>query len=436
MMQVIVFIGFFVLSSGLFWSPVVALAAERSGSGTLASAETPAIAYPLDLPPLREVEAMLRAHPAIAAGRAGLRAEQGNARRLEAGAAEFTLRLGTQKRRETTLGSNWSEWDVAMDRPIRSNSKAELDARIGKQGVVGAEFALGDAMHESGRALLRSWMGLLREQAQRSEWQAQEALLQRQRDLVARRVRAGDAPRMELSLAEAALAQVEAQRQQMQGRLLAAQAEFVRLFPGVGLPAESAAQPLPQAPTQPLAYWRERILAHNHELALVRSEAQRMRLLASRAEADRLGDPSVGMRVASERGGIERIGGLYVSIPLPGEARRAAADSSSAQADAALQREAVVLRRLEAEIAAGVERAAGSFLAWQRAAAAAEGLLAHATLMERAYALGESALPEVLNARRVAREAALGAALARLETLETRYRLLLDAHLLWPLDDD
>jgi outer membrane protein TolC len=63
-------------------------------------------------------------------------------------------------------------------------------------------------------------------------------------------------------------------------------------------------------------------------------------------------------------------------------------------------------------------------------------LLAHATLMERAYALGESALPEVLNARRVAREAALGAALARLEALETRYRLLLDAHLLWPLDDD
>jgi len=122
MMQVIVFIGFFILSSGLFWSPVVALAAERSGSGTLASAETPAIAYPLDLPPLREVEAMLRAHPAIAAGRAGLRAEQGNARRLEAGAAEFTLRLGTQKRRETTLGSNWSEWDVAMDRPIRSHS--------------------------------------------------------------------------------------------------------------------------------------------------------------------------------------------------------------------------------------------------------------------------------------------------------------------------
>ena len=30
--------------------------------------------------------------------------------------------------------------------------------------------------------------------------------------------------------------------------------------------------------------------------------------------------------------------------------------------------------------------------------------------MERTYALGESALPEVLNARRVAREAALGAA--------------------------
>jgi outer membrane protein TolC len=45
-------------------------------------------------------------------------------------------------------------------------------------------------------------------------------------------------------------------------------------------------------------------------------------------------------------------------------------------------------------------------------------------------------LPEVLTARRQALEANLSAALARLEAAETRYRLLLDAHQLWPLDVD
>ena len=39
-------------------------------------------------------------------------------------------------------------------------------------------------------------------------------------------------------------------------------------------------------------------------------------------------------------------------------------------------------------------------------------------------------------ARRQALEGNLAAALARLDAAETRYRLMLDAHQLWPLDED
>ncbi|HWQ94069.1 MAG TPA: hypothetical protein VN418_01000 [Gammaproteobacteria bacterium] len=52
------------------------------------------------------------------------------------------------------------------------------------------------------------------------------------------------------------------------------------------------------------------------------------------------------------------------------------------------------------------------------------------------YSLGEMGLSDVLLARRQALEAGLAAALAQLNARESRYRLLLDSHQLWPLDRD
>jgi len=58
----------------------------------------------------------------------------------------------------------------------------------------------------------------------------------------------------------------------------------------------------------------------------------------------------------------------------------------------------------------------------------------HAELTSRAYQLGEAGLPEVLVARRMALESELTAMTAQLDAQESRYRLLLDAHRLWPMD--
>ncbi len=66
----------------------------------------------------------------------------------------------------------------------------------------------------------------------------------------------------------------------------------------------------------------------------------------------------------------------------------------------------------------------------------AERMKANADLMGRAYSLGEAGLPEVLTARRQAVEAGLTETLSHVDAAEARYRLLLDGHRLWPLDQD
>ena len=109
---------------------------------------------------------------------------------------------------------------------------------------------------------------------------------------------------------------------------------------------------------------------------------------------------------------------------------------SLAQSDAAAMRQAAVLRRIEAEIASLYQRASAAADAWQQTSLAARGLERNAALTARAYEAGEASFPDVLAARRLAQEAAINRSAAALEALELRYRLMLDAHQLWPLDDD
>ena len=58
-----------------------------------------------------------------------------------------------------------------------------------------------------------------------------------------------------------------------------------------------------------------------------------------------------------------------------------------------------------------------------------------AAAIGRGYALGGVPLQEVLIARRQAMEARLAALTAQLDAQEARYRLMLDAHRLWPIED-
>ena len=140
------------------------------------------------------------------------------------------------------------------------------------------------------------------------------------------------------------------------------------------------------------------------------------------------------VQVARERSGEERLLGAYVSIPLPGEARRLAARAALAEAAEASSREAAVRQRIENEAQVTVRQAVALPAQWQQAHRAAEQLGQAADMLARAYQLGEGGLSEVLAGRRLAHEAELAAVLARIEALVAGYHLQLDAHRLWRLE--
>jgi outer membrane protein TolC len=385
-----------------------------------------------DLPPRAVVASVLAGHPDVLAAKSGVRYEESNRDRLEAGEHEFSVSVGSARRR-TEASRNLNEWDVAVERPIRLPGKARLDGELGSLGVAQAQSSLGDALHETARGLLRAWFGWLKARAQSDEWNSQASLLRRQGEVAARRVRAGDAPRLEQTLAEAAAAQAEAAALQAGMRTAVAAAELTQHYPGISLP-EKPVLATPTPVDQPHAYWHERILQHNHELAAVRAEVKRRQALIARSQADEMPDPTVGVRHASEAGGNERVTGVYVSIPLPGRARTATTEGARAQMDMAVQKEAALLRKLNAEVAAAHAGATAAYEGWRKAQFAAQAMERNAELIARAYALGEAGLNDTLNARRLAVEGRLAAATAQLDAAEARYRLMLDAHQLWSLD--
>lgn len=387
-----------------------------------------------DLPPLATVRAAVMNQPSVLAAGAERRGDEAQRRRLLVGNYEPTVRASAQHRRVDELAANYREWDVGVERPLRLPEKARLDAQLGDTLVARGDAAYGDALHEASRALLRDWFAWMKAHARAREWQAQVDVMREQVTAVDKRVRAGDASKLEASLAASALDQTEAQYALARSQADSAATDLQLRQAGIVLPAAPVLAP-PSALGQPFEFWREQLLQQSHELMLARNDSQRAQVGAKRADAEKRPDPTIGMRYASERSGGERIVGLSIAVPLPGSARTAAVDVASAAAQATAQREAAVLRKLEAEAASEYAAATAAFENWTRLSAASQRIDSNAALLGRAYTLGESPLADVLNARRQAIEARLAATLAQLDASEARYRLMVDAHLIWDFDE-
>jgi outer membrane protein TolC len=329
---------------------------------------------------------------------------------------------------------SYVEQAVGIERAIRLPGKGSLDAALGEVTLQEANYALGDARHETSRRLLRGWFDVQREQAAALEWQIQVDLLRRQLEVAKRRVAAGDAARLEALQAEAQLIQAEAQWAQAQSRVRLAGDDFSLQFPTIPLPG----QPTSLAPIsldEVADSWLERLREHNHELLRAVAASQRQQLLARRSDADRLADPTLGLRLARERDGQERLLGLQLSIPIGGSARAAVSRAALAEADAAAAREAQVRQRVDAENRRSLTQAGAALAQWQRLATVAAQMEHNVALLDKAWRLGEGQFADLQLARRQAAEARLAAVQARLDASENRYRVLLDAHELWDLDE-
>lgn len=389
------------------------------------------------LPAGEIVAKVMKTMPGVLASDSMVGAEEANRRRLEAGDHEWNLRLGGQRRRSNPPGTqeeSFGEWNAALERPLRLPGKGVDDTQLGATGVAVAESARQEAMREGYRALLRSWFLWLKEGAAADQWAAQTKLLAQQAGGTRRRQQLGDAARLEAVQSEAAQAQAEAQAVQARLRRDNAALELQRRFPGLPLTQPADISP-PPAIEGTMTDWIDRIVSQSHEVALARGEAQKARISAGRAGRDRVPDPTVGFHVSTERGGEDHIVGAYISIPLPGDGRRAIADGALAQSAAASHREAAVLQKVSTEAATLHQSAVAALAAWQASLAAARQLGQAADMSTRAYALGEGNLGEMLASRRLANEAQLAARVAQLDAFELRYRLLLEANRLWSTNE-
>jgi cobalt-zinc-cadmium efflux system outer membrane protein len=382
----------------------------------------------LDLPDAVAVERVLGIYPPVRAARDAVRAEIAGRRRLDAGPYEFIIRGGYQNHNMTN--GRFPEYDIGVERGVRLPGKARVDGEIGAQNVELARRISYSAWCDGARHLLKLWFGWARENVQLELWTQQAQALREQVGVVTRRAAAGDAPRVEVNLAEAAASQAESLVENFRGRENGARGALDRTFPGLAIP-RTARIGSPRPLENTLDWFIDRVRLHNDEIRVVRAASKRAALFTRRAEADHLPDPSIGARISTDRSSQDKIAGVYLSVPIPGQARRAFTDSVRAMADSAASNEAAVVQRVTADVALMDGQARGAFAAWRKARDAAEGMRRNADSMLRSWQLREASLNEVLVARRLALESGLAAALAQIDAEEARYKLLIEAHLLW-----
>jgi outer membrane protein TolC len=250
-------------------------------------------------------------------------------------------------------------------------------------------------------------------------------------DAAAKRRKAGDASQIEVNVARADLADVQRQLSAATTDAAKAQARLRVRFPRLVTNPPTFVEPVPLEYEE--ATWREIITRESDELRIAEEELKRAELTAARARADQIADPTVGVFTASEAFRNERIVGINLSIPFGGRYRTAATRESLQLAESA--RSAVEVQRVEIDslIAENVADADGSLKRWNASVEGAAAARDSARLSQRAYTFGELDLQSLLLARRQSLAAALDSAQARVAALKARYRLLVDARLIWGL---
>lgn len=385
------------------------------------------------LPDPALADAAIAAQPDVRAAMHRVDAAGAQARARAVGPHEFEVSAIPQVRHADVEDGTrrYDEFEAQIGRAFRWPGKVALDRQIGERGVSAAELRLDDARHQAARTLLESWVGWLRAAERANEAEAQAASLTRERAALARRVQLGDAAPKDLDMLDVELAQAEAARISAQGGLVDARAALANDFPTLPLPGRAPPVGEPRALPGTPDIWVTRIIQRSHEIAAIEADAGQADALAARARADRLPDPTLGLRVLNDRGGTERAIGLVFSMPIGGRHRAALADAEGANA-AALHGDAAAMRRdivREAEQTVRmVEQARSQWLAQLRALAASNEA---SRRIRRGWELGELPLADWLLAERTHRQIAFAEASARADAEQIRVRVLVDSHELW-----
>ncbi|MFT0546284.1 TolC family protein [Allopusillimonas ginsengisoli] len=389
------------------------------------------LATPPDLPPTASVRQWIEQDPAVQEARTAQRAAGHTAAMIAASPNEWTASLAAQRRSFQGGGPTSNEWHVQLERPIRINGKAGLDQQLGEVERVIAQARVGEAIQESARALLDLWIdGLTALQAQKL-LKEQETFAQANLRAVEKRKKAGDASALDISVAATDFADAQRQANTAASTLEKVRAKLRIRYPGAQLPAKLLSDPIPLSDME--SQWQERVLEAADPLHIAQAQLHKAKLTASRASADRVPDPTVGVFAASEAFRNERIVGISISIPFGGTYRNERMRQSLQEVEVARAAVGRQRRDLQSGVAETYANATGNFARWQLAKQAAAATAESARLIQRAYSLGEADMQSLLLVRRQFLDASRAALEARAEALRANYRLLIDAHQIWDL---
>jgi len=388
-----------------------------------------------DLPPEAVVVEALDTHPAVAAAAARVQSAEAHGQMLRKGPHEITVQASAIRRSVEREG-DYQEFDATVMRPFRLPGKAALDRQAGKLGIDVAHNRMEDVRHQTALNLSDLWHDWLTAGTlYRSDMRTVEGLEQAL-TAVKRRAELQDAAQLDVEQADAALALAETQAADSLAKREEARVTLAAHFPTIPLPPEPPELPEPALPPQGLDALRELVISRSHEIRAAEGEAQRLQTMSRRARADRIADPSFGVRLFSERTGMEQGAGVVASIPIGGGYRRAASDQASAEASAAELDLAETRRLVEAVASADVSNISSRKAAWESARRSAERTRAATQLSERGYQLGLIDLADLLQSRRLTNDAQRTEIDARSSLLRAILKIRIDSHSIWTASED
>ena len=393
------------------------------------------------LPAETAVKEALLGSPWMQAARSKKEAGTARARVIESGSAEFTLRSTSQLRRDVAAGRPMHESLVSIERPIRFWGKRGIDADLATQTQAFANIEYADAMHEGARELMRFWFAYLRALADQKNAVTTFDLAAKMQRLTHIQIKQGEISQLDADLADAEFERVTAARAVADAQLASAESAFTRRYAGMVLPTHmpaalrlGASSNLPVL-SDSMTEMRQEFLDKNHELNMMRVDAQRLRLAADRASRDRLPDPTVGVFSGRERAGSETISGVMFSIPFPSASRFHHSSAAVADAQAASDK----VRLAEQQLGAMFD---SMWIQFQHKRIAADNLksaaLRQALAAEKsvkAYTLGEGSLSDVLLIARMASDNLNAAERMQLDVVELLALIRLDLHQIWDFDE-
>ncbi len=396
-----------------------------------------ALAAPLaaepGLPNEEQVSIALDAYPAVEAAQQRVSAARSSARARAASPHDFTV-TGSYTRRSIDFEGDFDEFDAELMRGVRLPGKARLDREIGTHLVDAAENMAEDTRHQAALVLAQHWWDWLAASAAAQVDQQAVDNYQRALAAVRRRVELGDAAPLDADQAEAALGAARVRAAQSLGEANLARTRLATHFPALALPAQAPEIPVPEVVTGELERLSGLVVMNSHEIAAAEAQSRAVDAAAQRARLDRVADPSIGVRVFSERGGAETGAGLVFSMPFGGSRRGALADQATAEADAAMADARMARFAVQETSAADLAQAQFRIESWQRAREGLRAQMAVLTRMRRGHELGEIDLADLLLAERMTHEAFSLEVSARAEAQRAITQLRIDSHQLWLAD--